>query len=228
MKNIIKLIIVIAIANMMLASCKKNYIIGGKLESTTTNLSTYDYLKNNRFKMFDTLLMLVDKAGLKDEINQKGITFYAPTDFSINKYLAKKTAEVQNVDIFAKYTIDTLIKYDLATFADSIKTYIIPQTVTYASLNANGVILNTAKSGARALVSYEQTTDPNLGYNPVVNTIPQVEYYSLVIGTLPSTVVSVDLDPSVAIRVLCQTSGLTTATGQLNVLSNSHTLYFRQ
>ena len=228
MKNIIKLLIVIAIANIMLASCKKNYIIGGKLESTTTNLTTYDYLKSNRFKMFDTLLMLVDKAGLKDEINQKGITFYAPTDFSINRYLAKKTAEVQNVDIFAKYTIDTLIKYDLATFADSIKTYIIPKTITYTSLTSNGVVLNTAKSGASVVVSYEQTTDTNLGYNSVVNTIPQVEYYSLVIGTLPSPVKSVDLDPSVAIRILCKTSGLTTATGQLNVLSNSHTLYFRQ
>ena len=228
MKNIIKLLIVIAIANIMLASCKKDYIIGGKLESTTTNLTTYDYLKNNRFKMFDTLLMLVDKAGLKDEINQNGITFYAPTDFSINKYLQKKTLAAQEIDPFAKYTIDTLIKYDLATFADSIKTYIIPKTITYSSLTSNGVILNTAKSGTQAVVSYEQTTDPTLGYNPVVNTIPQVEYYSLVIGTLPSTVVSVDLDPTVAIRVLCQTSGLTTATGQLNVLSNTHTLYFRQ
>ncbi len=229
MKNIIKLIIVIAIANLMMASCKKDsYIIGGKLESTTTNLTTYDYLKNNRFKMFDTLLLLVDKAGLKDVINQKGITFYAPTDFSIDNYLLKKTAEAQNVNIFAKYTIDTLIKYDLSTFADSIRTYIIPQTIKYASLTSNGVILNTAKPGAQVVVSYEQTTDPNLGYNPVVNTIPQVEYYSLVTGALPSPVVSVNLDPSVAIRILCQTTGLTTATGQLNVLSNSHTLYFRQ
>lgn len=228
MKNIIKLIIVIAIANIMLASCKKDYIIGGKLESTTTNLTTYDYLKNNRFKMFDTLLMLVDKAGLKDKINQKGITFYAPTDFSINKYLAKRTKAAQIKNIFAVYTIDTLMKYDLAGFADSIGMYIIPKTITSGSLTSNGVILNTAMSGVQAVVSYEQTTDPNLGYNPAVNTIPQVEYYSLVIGTLPSTVVSADLDPSVAIRVLCQTSGLTTATGQLNVLSNSHTLYFRQ
>lgn len=228
MKNIIKLLIVIAVANIMLASCKKDYIIGGKLESTTTNLTTYDYLKSNRFKMFDTLLMLVDKAGLKDVINQKDITFYAPTDFSINKYLQKKTLAAQEVDPFAKYTVDSLIKYDLGKFADSIKTYIIPKTITYSSLTSNGVVLNTAKSGARAVVSYEQTTDPTLGYNPAVNTIPQVEYYSLVIGPLPSPVVSVDLDPSVAIRVLCQTSGLTTATGQLNVLSNSHTLYFRQ
>jgi len=229
MKNIIKLIIVIVIANIVLASCKKDsYIIGGKLESTTTNLTTYDYLKSNRFKMFDTLLMVVDKAGLKDVINQKGITFYAPTDFSINNYLQKKTLAAQKINPYAKYSIDTLIKYDLATFADSIRTYIIPKTITYASLTSNGVVLNTAKSGTQAVVSFEQTTSTSLGYNPVVNTIPQVEYYSLVIGTLPSTVVSVNLDPSVAIRILCQTSGLTTATGQLNVLSNSHTLYFRK
>jgi hypothetical protein len=228
MKNIIKLIIVIAIANIMLASCKKNYIIGGKLESTTTNLTTYDYLKSNKFKMFDTLLMLVDKAGLKDEINQKGITFYAPTDFSINNYLAKRTKEFQNSNAFAVYTIDTLIKYDLAGFADTIRRYIIPKTITYGSLTSNGVVLNTEQTGTQVVISFEQTTDPNLGYNPVVNTIPQVEYYSLVIGPLPSPVVSADLDPSVAIRVLCQTSGLTTATGQLNVLSNSHIFYFKQ
>jgi hypothetical protein len=228
MKNIIKLLIVIAIANIMLASCKKDYIIGGKLESTTTNLTTYDYLKSNRFKMFDTLLMLVDKAGIKDVINQKGITFYAPTDFSINNYLTKKTKEAQVGNIFVVYTIDTLIKYDLNAFADSIRMYIIPKTITYSSLTSNGVVLNTAQSGTQAVVSYEQTTDPNLGYNPVVTTIPQVEYYSRVIGTLPRPIVSVKLSDSVAIRVLCQTSGLTTATGQLNVLSNSHTLYFKQ
>jgi hypothetical protein len=177
--------------------------------------------------MFDTLLMLVDKAGLKDLINQKDITFYAPTDFSINKYLAKRTKAVQNKNPFAQYSIDTLIKYDLAGFADSIKMYIIPKTITYSSLTSNGVVLNTAQSGARVIVSYEQTTDPNLGYNPVVNNIPLIEYYSLIIGPLPSTVVAVDLDPLVAVRTLCQTTGLTTATGQLNVLNNSHVLYFR-
>jgi len=227
MKNIIKLLIVIAVANIILASCKKDYIIGGKLESTTTNLTTYDYLKNNRFKMFDTLLMLVDKAGIKDVINQQGITFYAPTDFSIDNYLEKRSKEAQVKNPYAAYTIDSLIKYDLGGFADSIKMYIIPKPITYASLTSNGVVLNTAMSGVQAVVSYEQTTDPNLGYNPVVNYIPQVEYYSLVIGPLPSPVVSVKLSDSVAVRTLCQTTGLTTATGQLNVLNNGHTLYFK-
>jgi len=229
MKNITKLIIVFVIASCMLAACKKdNYIVGGKLESTTTTLSTYDYLKNNRFKMFDTLLMLVDKAGVKDVINQQGITFYAPTDFAINNYLQKKSLEAQKVNPFAKYTVDTLIKYDLAKFKDSLNTYIIPQKVTYSSLTQSGVVFNTAKQGSKAVISFETTYDPNLGYTSAVSTAPKVEYYTFIKGKLPTVVVASSIPDTVGVRVLCQTSGLTTSTGQLNVLSNSHVLFFKQ
>ena len=228
MKNINKLLIVFALAGIVLTACKKdNYIVGGKLESTTTPLSTYDYLKSNRYKMFDTLLMVIDKAGLKDVINQKGITFYAPTDFSINNYLQAKTLEAQKVDPFAKYSIDTLIKYDLNTFKDSLNTYIIPQKVVYSSLTQNGVVFNTAKSGSQAVISYEKTYDPNLGYTSAVSTAPSVEYYTFIKGHLPPVIEASQIPDTVGVRVLCQTSGLTTSTGQLNVLSNSHVLFFK-
>lgn len=229
MKNITKLIIVFVIASCMLAACKKdNYIIGGQLESTTTPLTTYDYLKNNRFKMFDTLLMLVDKAGLKEVVNQQGITFYAPTDFAINNYLQKKSLEAQRVNPFAKYTVDTLIKYDLAKFKDSLNAYIIPQKVVYSSLTQSGVVFNTAKQGSQAVVSYETTYDPYLGYTSAISTAPKVEYYTFIKGKLPSVVVASSIPDTVGVRILCQTSGLTTSTGQLNVLSNSHVLFFKQ
>jgi len=228
MKNITKLIIAFVVASCILAACKKdNYIIGGKLESTTTTLSTYDYLKNNRFKMFDTLLMLVDKAGVKDVINQQGITFYAPTDFAINNYLQKKSLEAQRINPFARYTIDTLIKYDLAKFKDSLNTYIIPQKVTYGSLTQSGVVFNTAKQGSQAVISFETTYDPNLGYTSAVSTAPKVEYYTFIKGKLPSVVEASSIPDTIGVRVLCQTSGLTTSTGQLNVLSNTHVLFFK-
>jgi hypothetical protein len=228
MKNINKLIIVFVVASSVLVACKKdNYIIGGKVESTTTTLSTYEYLKNNRFKMFDTLLMLVDKAGVKDVINQQGITFYAPTDFAINNYLQKKSLEAQKVNPFAKYTIDTLIKYDLAKFKDSLNAYIIPQKVTYSSLTQSGVVFNTAKQGSQAVISFETTYDPNLGYTSAVSTAPKIEYYTFIKGKLPSVVVASSIPDTVGVRVLCQTSGLTTSTGQLNVLSNTHVLFFK-
>lgn len=229
MKNIGKLLIVLAMANLVLIACKKNdYIVGAKLENATTPLSTYDYLKNNQFKMFDTLLMLVDKTGLKDVINQQGITFYAPTDFAIDNYLQKKTLEAQKIDPFAKYTIDTLIKYDLNTFKDSLNTYIIPKKVTYSSLTQSGVVFNTAKGGSEAVISFEPTYDSNLGYTSAVSTAPKLEYYTFIKGHLPSVVVASAIPDTVGVRVLCQTSGLTTSTGQLNVLSNSHILYFKQ
>ncbi|MGZ3751030.1 MAG: fasciclin domain-containing protein [Mucilaginibacter sp.] len=228
MKNIFKLLIVFAAANIVFVACKKdNYIVGGKLESTTTPLTTYDYLKSNRYKMFDTLLMVIDKAGLKDVINAKGITFYAPTDFAINNYLQAKTKEAQQIDPFAQYSIDTLIKYDLNTFKDSLNTYIIPQTVVYKSLTENGIAFNTAKSGSQAVISYEKTYDPNLGYTSAVSTAPSIEYYTFIKGKLPPAFVASTIPDTVGVRVLCQTSGLTTSTGQLNVLSNSHVLFFK-
>ncbi|SHM77783.1 Fasciclin domain-containing protein [Mucilaginibacter sp. OK098] len=228
MKNISKLIIVFALANIVFVACKKdNYIIGGKLENATTTLSTYDYLKNNRYKMFDTLLLVIDKAGLKDVINAKGITFYAPTDFSINNYLQAKTIAAQKNNPFARYSIDTLIKYDLNTFKDSLNTYIIPQKIIASSLTESGVVFNTAKNGSQAVISYEQTFDTNLGYTSAVSTAPRIEYYTFIKGHLPPVVVASQIPDTVGVRVLCQTSGLTTSTGQLNVLSNSHVLFFK-
>ena len=229
MKNIIKLLIVFATIGSILVSCKKdNYLIGDRLENATTPLTTYDYLKSNRFKMFDTLLMLVDKAGLKDVINHQGITFYAPTDFAINNYLQKKTLEAQRINPFAKYSIDTLIKYDLDKFKDSLNTYIIPQKVTYSSLTQSGVVFNTAKSGSQAVISFEPTYDPNLGYTSAVSTAPKIEYFTFIKGKLPPVVVASSIPDTIGVRVLCQTSGLTTSTGQLNVLNNTHVLYFKQ
>jgi len=229
MKNTLKFLSIAVVMAIAFNGCKKqDYIVGGKPESTTTPLTTYDYLKNNRFKMFDTLLMLVDKAGLKDVINQKGITFYAPTDYSIDNYLEKRTLEVQNHDPFQKYTIDTLIKYDLNGFKDSINRYIVPNAVTYNSLTENGVLYNTAFNNQKAVISYETTTDPNLGYTGAVSTLPRIEYYTFIVGgPLPSPLIASQIADTVGVRVLCQTSGLTTATGQLNVLTNSHILYFK-
>lgn len=229
MKTNRKFILLLAITVSVLFACnKQNYIIGGKLEVATTPLSTYDYLKSNRYGTFDTLLLIIDKAGLKSVINQTGITFYAPTDFSINHYLQAKTLLAQKANPFAQYSIDTLIKYDMATFKDSLNAYIIPKVITYTSLTSNGVIFNTARSGSQAVISYEKTYDTNLGYTSAVSTAPSIEYYTFIKGQLPAVVVAASIPDSIGVRVLCQTTGLTTSTGQLNVLENSHVLFFHQ
>jgi hypothetical protein len=78
------------------------------------------------------------------------------------------------------------------------------------------------------VISFEPTYDPNLGYTSAVSTTPKLEYFTFIKGKLPSVIVASSIPDTVGVRVLCQTSGLTTSTGQLNVLSNSHVLFFKQ
>ena len=150
--------------------------------------------------MFDTLLLVIDKAGLKDVINQQGITFYAPTDFAINNYLTAKSLLAQKVNPLTQYNIDSLIKYDLNTFKDSLNAYIIPKTITYSLLTQTGTVFNTAKSGSQAVISYENTYDTNLGYTSAVSTAPRLEYYTFIKGQLPSVIDAPNIPDTIGVR----------------------------
>lgn len=232
MKNkIIYVLVSCFILVMSFSACKKSeYIIGGTVGPNTSNLTTYDYLVSNRSHSFDTLILLIDKAGMKDAINKTGITFFAFTDNSINNYLRAKTAEVQRLDPFLQYNIDSLIKYDLDEFKDSLNVYIIPSIVDYNHLTEDGTLFETAKSGTWAAVSFETTTDPNYGYSPYVSTAPKLEWFTFIKDKNdlpPPPFIASELEDSVGVHTLCQTSGLHTSTGNLNVLQNSHTMYFR-
>ena len=231
MKNkIIYIVFLCFISGMFFFSCKKNnYIIGGKLSNDSTNLTNYDYLKNNQYGIFDTLILLIDKSGMEDSINQKGITFFAFTDKSIDNYLESKTAAAQIVNPFAQYSIDTLIKYDLDVFRDSLEAYIIPSRVDYGQLTENGSLFETAKTGTWAAISFETTTDPTLGYTTVVSSEPQEEWFTFIKNKadVPFSFKAAQLPDSVGIHTLVQTSGIHTTTGILNVLSNTHVMYFR-
>src|SRR4029079_19121764 len=81
-----------AIAGFSLVACKKNYTIGGSKFNAQVNVSTYDYLKTS--KLFDTLVIMLDKAGLKDEVNQAG-TFFAVTNFSIRSFVKDRGDSVR-------------------------------------------------------------------------------------------------------------------------------------
>ncbi|GAO42145.1 hypothetical protein FPE01S_01_11580 [Flavihumibacter petaseus NBRC 106054] len=197
----------------MFSACKRDeYFIGGTLHQAKVDMTTYDFLQSNSQKLFDTLLLLVDKAGIKDKINEPGITFFAPTDYSINKYLAFRESEEQNIDEGRRWTIDSMIKYELPMFADSIDLYRIPNLTPYDQLKEEGEIYPTLFPGGTTLISFEETRDPDLGYNSSVSTIPRIVYYTL----------QPDGD-----KVRVQTSGIQSNTGMIQVLNNQHTLFFR-
>ena len=66
-----KVFLRVALLSVLAISCRKqDYITGGQKENPKVNQTTYDYLKGNSMHLFDTLLLLVDAAGLKDTTNQ--------------------------------------------------------------------------------------------------------------------------------------------------------------
>ncbi|MEO8111353.1 MAG: fasciclin domain-containing protein [Ginsengibacter sp.] len=214
---------------LLVTSCKKsNYLEGGSLHSAKVNMTTYDYLQSNSAGLFDTLLLLVDRAGLKDKINQQGVTFFAPTDYSINAYLSARAKEEQNIDPFRQWTIDSMIKYEMPKFVDSINIYFVNGALTYDKLTQNGTLYPTLKQGNECVVSYEETRDPALGYNPNVSTIPRIVYFTFLLKQLSPPIVAGDIQSDEGVHTRVQTSGIETTTGMLHVLNNQHKLFFRK
>jgi hypothetical protein len=222
---------VVAVVVLMIsfASCKKHsYKDGGTIPKAKVNVTTYDFLKGQSSGLFDTLILLIDKANVKDKINKQGITFFAPTDYAIRNYLEKRALEEQRINPFRNWNIDSLIKYELNKMVDSTDAYIINEALSYGQLSQDGKIYTTAKPGVKSVVSYEETTDPALGYNPNVSTIPRLVYYTLLFGPLTPPFKANEIPSNIGRRDRIQTSGIETTTGMLNILSNSHTLFYHK
>ena len=215
----------VLICTVVLACKKDDYRVGGDLHNPKINMTTYDYLKSNKYGLFDTLLLLVDKAGIKEKINQQGATFFAPTDYAIKNYVEARTLRIQRVDPFKKWTVDSIIKYELPRFADSLDIYFVKNYLPNDQLTATGSIYKNSKNG-NVVVSYEQTTNGDLGYNENSSVAPKIVYYTYLYQQLPSDFKVADIAWPVGVRTRVQTSNAQTTTGALHVLNNSHTLFF--
>lgn len=229
MKKIFQSFIVLLVAAVLFASCKKDYITGGNTHPmTTVNMTTYDYLKSNSQGLFDTLLLIVDAAGLKDLVNQKDVTFFAPTDYSIQDYLFYRTQQEQKVDPFRQWNFDSLMKYDLPKFADSLKVYFVNKALTFDMLTNDGAVYSTLHGSDEAVVSYEYAVPDDPWYNPDLAVQPQTVHYTYLYEHLNPPIIATDITSDEGVRTLVQTSGIQTNTGVLNVLYNFHTLFFRK
>lgn len=210
---------------LAIACEKDDYKVGGELHNSQVNMSTYDYLKSNRFGLFDTLLLLIDKAGIKEKINQKG-TFFAPTDYAINNYIEARTKIIQKVDPFKQWTVDSIIKYELPRFVDSMDIYFVKDKLLLNNvLTAKGTIFTNDKNSS-IVVSYEATTNTKLGYNDNSSVKPRIVYFTYLYLPLSDNFDISSIKWPIGIRTLVQSSNAQTTTGTLHVLNNSHTLFF--
>lgn len=210
-----------------LPACKKNdYLSGGTINNPKVNMTTYDYLQSNSLHQFDSVLLIIDKAGLKDLINQQGATFFAPTNAAVYAYLNVRTLAMQKVDPSAKYTLDTLFRYDLARVADSMRMYVINQPLTYDQLTADGAKYATQLPGDTAVVAFVPTNSSVLGYFNQISNVPQIVTYFQLWQPLADPFQAVNIPNNVGVANICQTSGIQTTNGILHVLSNGNPLFF--
>lgn len=224
-KTILNIFLLMGIV-VAISSCKKDaYFVGGELHNPKINMTTYDWMKSNKYGVFDTVLMLIDKAGVKDKINATGITFFAPTDYDVDNYVQLRTTAIQKIDPKKKWTVDSIMKYELNRFKDSIDIYITKEILPNDVLTANGKKYKNVKGG-EFFVSYEETRDPALGYNPNSTVIPRVVMFTYLFQPVAADVDITKIVPPVGVRTLVQTSNAQTTTGVVHVLNNAHTLFY--
>lgn len=218
-------------AVMLFTACKKDYITGGEIEDVNKfkNTSTYDVLKSS--PLYDTLVQLIDTAGLKDKVNESGTTFFAPSDYSVYSYLSARTLKAQLVNQYAKFGLDSMFYYlrnNIKGTKDSLLMYLVKKTLMYADLTDEGAFHQTGLAGNTAIISYEYTKDGSLGYNSIVSGVPRVVYFTHLWYpyNLSASNPASDVPNTIGVHTLVKTSCIITQNGVMNALDNSHTLFF--
>ncbi|HEY5464738.1 MAG TPA: hypothetical protein VIJ95_15855 [Hanamia sp.] len=229
---------------LVFTACKKDdYITGGTIENVNTykDSTTYDVLNSN--PLYDTLVQLINAAGIKDKINAQGTTFFAPSNTAILSYLNLRTIYVQNfINQNSAFALDSLIYYlqnNINGTADSMLMYLIDTPLPYSALTNTGALYPTELAGDTAIVSYEFTKSTSIGYynsnpnapstsTPIVSSYPQVVYftqlwyhYNLSVNNPAGQVPA-----NIGVHDLVRTSGIITQNGILNELDYANPLFF--
>lgn len=203
----------------LLSACKKEYINGSVQDvNIYKGKTTYEFLETN--PAFDTLVKLIDAAGLKDAVNAQGTTFFPPNDWVIYNYLSVRTLIVQStINQYSKWGLDSMLYYltnNKNNTRDSLKMYLIAQPLTYDKLSEDGIKYPTGLSNDSVNVSYKTVTS-GLGYNSNFSSPVKVVYFTH----------ANKLNSSLTTPVLCTTSGVLTKNGVVHVLSSTHSMFFR-
>lgn len=232
MNNRKNLFLIISLISILFYGCEKTgYLNDGGVHDPNVNMTTYDFLASHPY--FDTLIILIDKAGLKETINGD-VTFFAPTDFSIKRYLDKVTGNALGIDQFADSV--RIEDIPIQTLQDSLGMYIIPGKLNRDDMSATGGVFTTLLGNEVHITLEERPnlypyTAPSGGaaywqtVPGIVTTFPEYVFYSRIIGDLDDPD---NMPPPEEIdeEVIVQTSGIVTTNGVIHVLKNSHTLFF--
>ncbi|MFX1705146.1 fasciclin domain-containing protein [Chitinophaga sp. CC14] len=206
---------------LILAACKKdNYLVdeGNTNLERIRKMPTYDFLKES--KVLDTVVMLIDRAGMKDEINGD-ITFFSPTNSGVANFLAQQTRALQrkynNENI--KFTLDSLT-------TDSIKFYlrrhIFKGVIDKKAMSYTKKSFTNINSEGNYFLLLEKYYIDVSGIRSTTNRIQIRRVFGLADEDVPDGTENRDPD----FYAYVQTSEVRTATGMVHVLEANANMGF--
>jgi hypothetical protein len=179
-------------------------------------MSTYDYLASN--PLFDTLVMAIDKTGLKESLDGE-VTLFALTHFSFRNYINIQLKKGRVDDSEFTYGFD-----DIPTdvLRDSLAMYIFPGKIMRQDLRKEGDIF-TNLAGTRLRISLE----PREEYTTQLPDNPEYVYLTYRRGTRWDAWDAKDVGTTeIDTRERIQTSNMLSTNGVIHVMPNTHTLFF--
>lgn len=210
----------ILLITLLFAACKKDdHFLGGSPTNDHTDLTTYEYLKAN--PNFDTLILLIDKAGLKETVNSD-VTFVAPTDYSIKQFLAFRTKllQIEENDENITYTIDSLKAPELR---DSLLAYVFTGKIVRADLSLESQVY---KNKVNEDFAFKLTKNDGFG-NIFSGGVKYMALTKVINGLDPDPRPDDYPEEDRDMQYTLQTTGIITKTGVLHVLQNNHVFYWK-
>lgn len=221
MKNVLYILLLL----LLTASCSKDdYRNDGGVSDPHVNKTTYDFLKEHG--SFDSLVRIIDHAGIKDIINSK-VTLFVTSDYGIRDYVAAKKQEkiVEVGDENIKFSITDIPKNELR---DSMMIYVYDGAINRENLTTENKYF-TSKFGPIPNVRFNIKLRRTREYSDYVDYVDYLNF-TKVIKSLDAdepdrnAIPENELDRSFD----CQTSGIITTTGIVHVLDNNHRLFFNR
>lgn len=217
-----KKITMIAFACLMLswASCKKGYFVDSGVHSGKINMSSYDFMRS-RADIFDTVLLAIDKAGLKAQYQQEAVTLFSPQNYSIRVALRNVNNYMKTplVTDRTKKVRDSLgFPRDTVVF-DDIKPEIWKQLFQSYTLNAKRVLNSFNNPGENhQSLSGEQTR--TFIRTEAWQNVQGAGAKSLAYQFFRQSLSKAGKTDTIEVRVI--TSDLQTTNGVLHVLDRQH------
>lgn len=223
-KNLkLSLIITFVFTVLMVACQKDDYKNDGGPSDPHVNMTTYDYLKA-KTGIFDSLVYLIDRAGLKDAVNAD-VTFFASTNYAVRYYLASKKIirDIATGDENQPYTMDSI---PLQVLKDSLLTYLFAGKINRDQMTLNGTLMDS-KLGPIPNNKFIIRLSRRLDYSSYLKYVDYVQL-GKIIGSRDDLEADPDNIPESDKDLIedCQTSGIITTTGILHVMRGNHHLFF--